>query len=585
MRTVTFVHRQVAWWASRTPEAIAILTGDRSLSYAQVRTRARAVARSLRRHGAAPDALVAIASSRTPDAVIAMLGVLEAGAAYVPLDMSYPAARLRATLVDARPAMVLAEQALAPEIVPPGVRVLPLDGGAASGGAEVPEAPLDPDNLAYAVYTSGSTGRPNGVLITHAGLSNVIDGATTLYGIAAGGRLLQAASFGFDASVLEIFLALSNGATLVMCDDFERLSGPELQACLQRHEVTWVTLTPLMLAALDPAALPRLAVVAVGGDTCLPELPRRWAPGRRLVNAYGPTEASIFVSAYACTGDELSPPIGKALPGTRMLVLDEAMEPAPTGVPGEIYIGGTGLARGYLQQPALTAERFVPDPFGAPGDRLYRTGDLGRRRADGHVEFLGRIDRQVKVRGVRIELSEVELALRRHPAFTRAIARIRHRDGAAELVVYYVPPPGAGRPTLGETRTFLRQYLPASMCPTQIVALDRFPATANGKLDERALPDPWESRPVADTAQVTDAQQRVAAIWAEVLGRSEPLAPDDSFFDLGGHSLMAARLAQVLRDRLGVHVPLRLVFEHPTVADMTAALSKLADAASTGEAV
>jgi amino acid adenylation domain-containing protein len=568
------VHRRFTWWASRTPDAPAILAGDRSLSYAEVRARAGRVARCLRARGVGPETPVAIATPRTPDAVAAILGVLEAGGAYVPLDVAHPAARLRAILHDCRPLVLLAHAQPDPHILPPGTCVLPLDGSEpADEAGDAPEAALDPDNIAYVIYTSGSTGLPNGVLTTHRGLAGVIASATTLYSIVPGQRVLQAASLGFDASVLEIFLALANGATLAMCADLERISAPGLERFLRRHRVAYATLTPLMLATLDPASVPDLATIAVGGDTCLPELPRRWAPDRALFNAYGPTEASIFVSAYRCRGDEESPPIGTALPNMQMMVLDGEMQRAGIGVAGEIHIGGPGLARGYLRQPALTAERFVPNPFsGTPGSRLYRTGDLGRMRADGNVEFLGRADRQVKVRGVRLEPGEVEHALRRYPALANAIVRPRERAGAVELVAYYVPPSGAAQPTVSEMRAFLKVYLPEPMLPAHLVALERFPMTVNGKLDERALPVP-DGTPAAGTVARSDLERQIAAVWEEVLGVTRPIGVDESFFDLGGHSLVASRLVAALRERLAVPVPLRLIFESPTVADMAAALA------------
>lgn len=565
------VHRRFASWARRTPDALAIVNGSRTLTYGEVSRRVAGLAVRLRGSGVGPERVVAIWTDRAPETVVAMLAVLSAGGAYVPIDPSYPEARVRAILADCRPTAI---------VVRPGATAIQTDVAIVAMDDQVPaECPAAPeetvplDAAAYVVYTSGSTGSPNGVVNTHRGLAQTIAVAGELYGIEAGQSILQAAAFGFDAAVLEIFIALANGATLVMSDEEERLSAPALEALLRRHRVRWATFTPSMLVTLTAASVPDLLVIAVGGEACSAALARQWAPGRRLVNAYGPTEAAIFATRYVCRGDEeAGPPIGTPLPGTAVLVLDSAMRPLPIGVVGEIYIGGPVLARGYASQPALTAARFVPHPFDR-GARLYRTGDLGRVRADGNIEFVGRRDRQVKVRGVRIDIDEVELLLRRHPSCRTAIVRARESVGGPELVAYYLPEHEGARISTGEMRAFLRKSLPDGMCPACLVALDRFPRTAHGKLDEQALPPPDSPAVVPGVPPRTDRERAIAAAWQDVLGLDRPLAIDENFFDAGGHSLLAARLAAVLRQRLDVAVPVRAIFENPTIAELARALA------------
>ncbi|WP_405750959.1 non-ribosomal peptide synthase/polyketide synthase [Streptomyces sp. NBC_01411] len=531
------------------PDAVALVCDDTELTYRQLDARANRFAHALIARGVGPEQVVAVSLPRSMESVVAVLGVLKAGAAYLPVDPAYPQSRIAFMLDDARPAVVIDNPATVTE-----------------GDWPHTDPHITPDTRhpAYVIYTSGSTGRPKGVVVSHGGVSGLVAAQADRLGLAQGSRVLQFASPSFDASFWDLCGALLTGAALVLAP-----AEAPLEALTDRRcSVTHVTLPPSALAALDGAELTATTLV-VAGEACPPELVQRWAPGRRMINAYGPTETTVC----ATMSDPLSPgtgvpPIGRPVAGFRTYVLDERLRLVPPGVPGELYVSGAGLARGYLDRPGLTAGRFTACPFGPAGARMYRTGDLVRRRADGELEYVGRADQQVKVRGFRVELGEVEAALAEHPAVARtAVAAQDDR-----LVGYVVARPGlAARPP--ELAAYLRERLPDYLVPAVFMVLDALPLTPNGKLDRAALPMPEATQAGSGRVPRTPQEQILAELFAEVLG-VERVSVDDDFFELGGHSLLATRLAARVRSVLGVELGLRALFQAPTVVGLAEALAE-----------
>jgi amino acid adenylation domain-containing protein len=429
------------------------------------------------------------------------------------------------------------------------------------------EVEVAPANLAYLIYTSGSTGRPKGTLLTHRGLCNTAPATARRFGLGAGSRLLQFASPAFDASVWEVFSSLVAGACLVLAPRERMLPGDTLHALLREERITTVTLTPSVLALLEPEGLPELRTLVSGGEACPPEVARRWSRGgRTLLDAYGPTEVTICVTMSGAVDPEHLT-IGRPLPDMEVYVLDGWGQPVPAGVPGELYVGGVGLARGYLERPELTAERFVPHPFSAtPGARLYRTGDRVRWFSDGQLEYLGRVDFQVKLRGFRIELGEVESVLREHPAVGGCVVVVRQEAGDKRLVAYVVA--REGQEVEGASlRAHLRPRLPEYMVPSALVVLEALPLTSSGKVDLKALPSPegLSARSAEPFVAPRDALElQLARLWERLLG-VEPVGVHSNFFELGGHSLLAVRLMSSLRELTGRGLPLAALFQAPTV--------------------
>jgi amino acid adenylation domain-containing protein/FkbM family methyltransferase len=583
------VHALFEAQAVRTPDAVALRFEEESLTYRALNERANRLAHHLRGLGVGPEERVGICLERSPEMVVSLLAVLKAGGAYVPLDPAYPAERLAFMLADSGAAVLLTQETLRGALpVRAGMDVVSVERAEAElagGGAENPESGAGPGSLAYVIYTSGSTGTPKGVAVEHRALVNYVAHTAAELAIRAGDRFLQFTSISFDPAAEEIFATLASGATLVLRTE-AMLETPASfwEACgrwgisvLDLPTAVWHHVSPHLDARSD--ALPQsLRVVVIGGEAALPGQVRAWQAatgGRvRLLNSYGPTETTIGVTLWEApeSGPVSLVPIGKPVPNTRCYVLDAAGRPAAVGVPGELYVGGAQVARGYLERPAATAERFVPDPFAAePGARLYRTGDRVRWMAGGMLEYLGRLDAQVKVRGYRVELGEIEARLAEHPEVREAVVLAREDvPGDRRLVAYVV-----GDVEADALRTHLRQGLPEHMVPAAYVYLDALPLTPNGKVDQKALPAPElasaEDRYVAPR---TPAEEVLAGIWAEVL-RLERVGVHDSFFDLGGHSLLATRVVSRVRDVFAIELPLRALFERPTVAELAVRVEEM----------
>jgi amino acid adenylation domain-containing protein/non-ribosomal peptide synthase protein (TIGR01720 family) len=567
--------------AARTPDAPAVIFEGGELSYAELNEAANRLSHLLIAHGAGPERFVALVLARSVEIVVAQLAVAKAGAAYLPVDPDYPPERIAFMLDDARPVLVLTLAELSNELrSPEGVPVLALDNPATRSAMQaMPErAPTDADRLqplvlahpAYVIYTSGSTGRPKGVVVSHAGLASFSAAEVDHFAVRPGDRVLQFSSPSFDASVLELCMSLPAGAALVVPPPGPLL-GATLGEVLEQREVTHALVPPSALATVPDAVagegLASFTGLIVGGEAASAELVERWAPGRRMINAYGPTESTVVATWSQPLAPGAAPPIGRPIANVRVYVLDAALRPVPPGVPGELYIAGAGLARGYLRRPGLTAERFVANPFGEPGSRMYRTGDLVRWSADGELAFVGRADDQVKIRGFRIEPGEIETRLRTHPGVGDAVVVAREDEPAHKrLVAYVVVAPGSGEPAAGDLRRFLAVSLPDYMVPSAFVVLDALPLSPNGKLDRRALPapDPGAAAAGAYVAPRTDAEATLAGIWAEVLG-VERVGVEDNFFELGGDSIRSLRIASRAKTAFDITLTPRDVLTARTV--------------------
>jgi amino acid adenylation domain-containing protein len=580
----------IAKQAAATPDAVAVADDTGAITYRELDSRSRAAAARLRERGIGPEALVAVCAERAVELVVGLLGVLRAGAGYVPLDPEYPVQRLAFMLEDSAAPVLLTQPHLRERLPDTTATVVDL---AEITAASASSAPADgqaagPDNLAYVIYTSGSTGQPKGVANAHRGVVNRLDWMQRQYRLGAHDAVLHKTPISFDVSVWELFWPLVAGARLVLAKPGGHRDAAYLRDTIARHGVTTAHFVPSMLAALlaeeGLEGCASLRTIICSGEELPLATARRCVealPGAALHNLYGPTEAAIDVSWWPCEPAALQRvsrvPIGRPIQNIRLYVLDELMAPVPVGVPGELYIGGVGVARGYHRRPALTAERFVPDPYGGAGGRLYRTGDAVRWRPDGTLEFLGRLDGQVKLRGQRIELGEIEAALRDLPGVREAVVLVREdTPGDRRLVGYLVADP-ASEPAA--VRAALQRRLPEYMVPAAYVTVDALPVTANGKLDRSALPAP--ARQAAGSASgssapTTEVERIIAGVWQEVLDL-DAVGADDDFFDLGGHSLLAVQVVARLRRALPPHVPRAAVtdvFAHRTVRELAAYLDQ-----------
>jgi amino acid adenylation domain-containing protein len=574
--------------ADRAPDAVALVGEEGSLTYRELDDRADALARRLRRLVSGADARIGVCAERSLEMVVALLGVLKAGGAYVPLDPRYPRRRLAGMLGEAGIELLLIQERLLAALPESALAVLLLDGAAAPSeptGRLAPE--ISPDSLAYVIFTSGSTGRPKGVMNSHRGIVNRLLWMQGAYGLGPEDRVLQKTPFSFDVSVWEFFWPLLAGARLVVARPEGHQDPAYLAGLIAEAGITTVHFVPSMLRVFleEPGAAlcTSLRRVIVSGEALPAELRDRFFQrlpvGVELHNLYGPTEAAVDVTFEPCLAGrgEAGVAIGRPVANTRIHVLSQEMRPVPVGVGGELHIGGVQLARGYLGRPELTAELFVPDPWSEePGGRLYKTGDLSRHLPDGRIEFLGRLDHQVKVRGFRIELGEIEACLLGHRG-VRATVVLAREDAPGDVrLVAYVVPAAEPAPAPAELRALAGESLPAYMVPADFVLLDSLPTTPNGKLDRRALPSPscGGSSATGDfVAPRTPIEEALAGIWAEVLGR-ERVGAGDEFVALGGHSLLATQVISRIREALGVELPLRSLFEESSLANLARAVAR-----------
>ena len=576
--------------AALRPNGVAVAAGDHVLTYQELDIRSAELATHLRSIGVGPDILVGLCLKSSIAMVVGALGILKAGGAYLPLDPAYPAERLSFILNDAQAPVLITAQCLADTLSAGAWRVIALDieGRTAerltspSPGTTPAVAQASTENLAYVIYTSGSTGQPKGVQIEHKSLLNLVSWHQRTFAVTPADRASQLAGVGFDAAVWELWPYLTAGASVYLADEAIRTEPEALRDWVLSRKIT-ISFIPTVMAervmALDWPADAPLRVVLTGADT-LHRYPSSDLPFL-LVNNYGPTECTVVATSTPILPDERSsqrPPIGRPIANTQVHILDEHLKSVPKGTPGELYIGGAGLARGYVNRPELTAEKFIPSPFSREtGARLYKTGDLARYLPDGQIAFLGRADEQVKIRGYRIEPNEIVSVLSQYPAVLESavVARELH-SGDKQLIAYFVASPEA-QPCYTDLRDFLGARLPAYMVPSTFVRVDRLPLTPHGKLDRAALPEPTGENSLKNEpfqAPRSPVEERLARILTALLG-VEQVGLDDNFFQMGGHSLLGAQVIARVRDGFGVELSLRSLFDHPTVREMSAEIERL----------
>lgn len=581
-----FIHELVARQASAAPDAIAI-AGEKQLTYGDLDRRATRLARRLTAIGVRGEVPVALFLERSAELAIAALAVLKAGGAYVPLDPSYPQTRIALLLEDCAAPVVLTHSSVAGKLPAGKWQTIVLDreekDAAASAGApaHATGSKINPDSSAYIIFTSGSTGRPKGVQITHANLLNLVQWHQRAFQITAADRATLQASPGFDAAVWEIWPYLAAGASVCVVDDSLRPAPERLRDWIVEKGITITFLPTAVAEAMVNFSWPAetaLRFLLTGADTL-----RRYPPPNlpfALVNNYGPSECTVVATSGEIRADGKSkgaPSIGRAIDNVEIHIVDDQLKPVANGVAGELLIGGAGVGKGYLNRPELTAQKFVFDPFSKiPGARLYRTGDLARVRADGEIEFLGRMDEQIKIRGYRIEPGEVMTVLNRHPAIQSSyVTTYAAETGENNLVAYVVA--AQGRPSLAELRAFVGEHLPEYMVPSTFVTLRELPMTAHGKVDRAALPKPTAENRLDDEhfeAAQSEVEQWLASFLTGLL-RVSRVGRDDNFFNLGGHSLMGAQLIAKVQQRFGVELSLRGLFDHPTIAEISSEIERL----------
>jgi amino acid adenylation domain-containing protein len=598
------IHQLFEEQVERSPNAIAVVFEDEQLTYRELNNRSNQLAHYLQKLGVGSEVLVGICLERSVEMIVGLLGILKAGGAYVPLDPAYPQERFNFMLKDAQVSILLTHSVLAPLFKGDRAKfsdrqhqlsVICLDKDAdtiTQFSQENPTSHVTSDNLAYVIYTSGSTGKPKGVLIEHRGLCNLSKAQIKTFNLQPSDRILQFASLSFDASIFEIVMALLFGATLYLARKESLLPGTALLQLLRENAITHVTLPPSVLAVLPAQELPALRTIISAGEACSIDIVRRWASGRQFFNAYGPTEATVWstVGAYDHTplpsDNGEMPSIGRPIANTQVYILDSHLQPLPIGIPGELYIGGDALARGYLNQPELTAVAFIPNPFrNKPSERLYKTGDLARYRSDGTIEFLGRIDEQVKIRGFRIELGEIEAVLNQHPFVKEAIALATQDISSHQRLVTYIVPNQEQLPTVGPQgfapllRQFLKEKLPEYMMPSAFLLLEALPLLPNGKVDRHALKELSVGKSKLEEpfiAPRTPTEEAIAKIWAEVL-KCNRIGIRDNFFELGGDSLLAVHLMAQIHQQFKRDLPLSTLFLTPTVEGLASTLDQAAD--------
>ncbi|MEH2324927.1 MAG: amino acid adenylation domain-containing protein [Nostoc sp.] len=564
--------------------ASALVFGNQQLSYKELNIRSNQLADYLKKIGVKTEYLVGICMERSPEMIIAILGIFKAGGAYLPLDPSYPQERLKFMLEDAQVSVLLTQENLLQHFTEFSNPIISIDKDWAAitqHSRENPNSCVTLENLAYVIYTSGSTGQPKGVLIEHRGLSNLVADQIEVFNLQPSNRILQFASLSFDASIFEIVMALGIGATLYLTNKECLISGKALLQFLREKSITHVTLTPALLAVLPTESLPALQTIICAGESCSEDIVKRWwSPSRRFFNAYGPTEATVWCTVAEIKSVSEKPPIGRPIANTEIYILDKHLQPVPIGILGELYIAGDGLARGYLNCLELTGKKFIPNLFnGNKGARLYKTGDLARYQLSGNIEFLERIDNQVKIRGFRIELSEIETVLSQHNNVEKAIVIAQGNLYDNKHLVAYIVSKSPPEQTIIELRQFLKEKLPEYMIPKAFVILDSLPLTANGKVDRYALKavDP-HSHLIDKTfiAPRTPTESTLVKIWAEVL-KVENVGIHDNFFDLGGNSLLAIRLLDQINKQFERDLPLSNLFLNQTIENLAISLSSKTD--------
>ncbi|HYP26767.1 MAG TPA: amino acid adenylation domain-containing protein [Blastocatellia bacterium] len=585
------IHELFEAQAERTPDATAVVFEQQRLTYAELNRRANQLARYLQEMGVGPESLVGICLERSIEMVVAILGILKAGGAYVPLDPDYPRERLAFIIEDARVSVLLTKRGVAPELARDGAKVVCLDNEweeIAKQEAENPAGEVMSQNLAYVIYTSGSTGRPKGVMIEHHGICNRLQCGRQAHPMDESDGMLQATSFSFDVSVLEIFAPLVAGARLVVARPGGTGDPGYLVRLMAEQKVTVAHFVPSLLRVLlDEPGIDEcrhLRQVVAGGEPLQGEIKDRFFArlDAELYNLYGPTEASVNATLRLCEpgGGQGIVPIGRPLANVRIYILDSYLQPAPIGIPGELHLAGVGLARGYLDRPDQTAEKFIPDPFGdEPGARMYKTGDVVRYLQDGNIEFISRVDGQVKVRGFRIELGEVESVINAHAGVRESVVVVREGKSDDKLLVAYIVPEQEPAPEASELRSYLRNRLPDYMVPSSFVTLHSLPLTPNGKVDRRALLALGQAVSGAGSEFVTPRdliEFQVARIWAEVMG-VDRVGVRDNFFESGGHSLLAVRLMARIRQCFGKELPLSALFKGATVEHLACILRQQAE--------
>jgi amino acid adenylation domain-containing protein len=597
---ISCFHQLFEQQAAKTPDAIAVVFQNQSLTYQELNHRSNQVAHYLQQRGVQPEVIVGLCLKRSPEMIIALLGILKAGGAYLPLDPAYPPERLAFMLSDAQVSILLTQSSLVDTL--PSVQTIALDQdwpAIAQMSNHNPESGVTLDHLAYLIYTSGSTGTPKGVLIPHRGLTHLTFDKIRVCEVDASSCVLQFFSLSFDASVPEIIMPLAAGGTLCLAPSSTLLPGPDLLQLLQQQRVTHMTITPSALSQLPAADLPDLKLVLVGGEAPSPELITQWSAGRRFINAYGPTEVTVNASMVVCgNGQPLLPTLGPSS-NKQFYILDAYLQPVPIGAIGELYISGVGLARGYLNRPDLTAARFIPLPeslnkrpplapldqggivgkvplskgdLGGSESRLYKTGDLASYLPDGRVKLWGRIDHQVKIRGFRIEPQEIEQVLWQHPAVQTGAVIVREdQPGDKRLVAYVVTKIPI---SIADLRTWLREKLPEYLVPSTIALIPTLPLTPNGKLDVRSLPSPEQIQPTSPyVAPRNMIESKLAELFSQTLNLTQ-VSIDADFFDLGGHSLLATQLISQVLQQFQVELSVMNLFEAPTIAGLAAQIMR-----------
>jgi amino acid adenylation domain-containing protein len=576
------IHQLFEQQVEQTPDAIAVVFENEQLTYRELNNRANQLAHYLQAKGVKPEVMVGICVERSLEMIVGLLGIFKAGGAYVPLDPAYPEDRLSFMLSDSQVGILLTQQKLLAFLPNSATQIICLDADWEVISQESYTnaiSTVQPSNLAYVIYTSGSTGKPKGVLVAHQGLCNLANSLIRVFDVDADSRVLQFASFSFDASISEIAMALCVGAQLCLGTRESLLPGLNLMQLLHKTRITHITLPPSALAAMPNVEYPDLRTIAVAGEACPPDLVVQWSNGRRFINGYGPTESTVGATTAICTSNSKSqPPIGRPLDNIQVYILDRYLQPVPIGVPGELHIGGAGLARGYLNRPELTLEKFIPNPFSKKdAARLYKTGDKARYLPDGNIEFLGRIDQQVKIRGFRIELGEIEALLSQHPQVREGVVVVKEDQPSGKRLVAYIVSnvlPNFEPLTTGELRSYLKEKLAEYMVPSAFVMLESLPLTPNGKVDRKALSTIEVTHSELESTLVlprTPLEEILANTWAEILGL-EQVGINHNFFELGGHSLLATRVISRIDDVLQVELPLRTLFEKQTVAELAASI-------------